>query len=54
LTTRVDDFFDRGILLVAAENPRGATVFKDLVADPPTSEQEFIVLWKLYILGIIT
>ena len=54
LTTRVDDFFDRGILLVAAENPRGATVFKDLVADPPTGEQEFIVLWKLYILGIIT
>jgi hypothetical protein len=53
LTTRVDDFFDRGILLVAAENPRGATVFKDLVADPPTSEQEFIVLWKLYILAII-
>jgi hypothetical protein len=40
LTTRVDDFFDRGILLVAAENPRGATVFKDLVSDPPTSEQE--------------
>jgi hypothetical protein len=53
LTTRVDDFFDRGILLVAAENPRGATVFKDLVADPPTTEQEFIVLWKLYVLAII-
>ena len=53
LTTRVDDFFDRGILLVAAENPRGATVFKDLVSDPPTSEQEFVVLWKLYVLTII-
>jgi hypothetical protein len=53
LTTRVDDFFDKGILLVAAENPRGATVFKDLVADPPTTEQEFIVLWKLYVLAIV-
>lgn len=53
LTTRVDDFFDKGILLVAAENPRGATVFKDLIADPPTTEQEFIVLWKLYVLAIV-
>jgi hypothetical protein len=53
LTTRADDFFDRGILLVAAENPRGATVFKDLITDPPTTEQEFIVLWKLYVLAII-
>ena len=53
LMTRTGDFFDRGILLVPAENPRGATVFKDLVADPPTSEREFIVLWKLYALTII-
>jgi hypothetical protein len=53
LTTRVDHFFDSGVLLVAAENPRGATVFKDLVADPPTTEQEFTVLWKLYVLAII-
>jgi hypothetical protein len=53
LMTKVGDFFDRGLLLVAAENPRGATVFKDLVADPPTSEREFIVLWKLYALAII-
>lgn len=54
LMTRAGDFFDRGILLVAAENPRGGTVFKDLVADPPTTENEFIVLWKLYVLTIIT
>jgi len=53
LMTRVGSFFDQGILLVAAENPRGATVFKDLVADPPTTENEFIVLWKLYALTII-
>jgi hypothetical protein len=53
LMTRAGDFFDRGILLVAAENPRGATVFKDLVADPPTTENEFIALWKLYTLTIV-
>jgi hypothetical protein len=53
LMTRVGDFFDRGILLIAAENPRGATVFKDLVADPPTTENEFIALWKLYAMTII-
>lgn len=27
LTTKTEKFFDRGILLVAAENPPGATVF---------------------------
>jgi hypothetical protein len=53
LMTKVGEFFDAGILLVAAENPRGATVFKDLVADPPTSEHEFVALWKLYALTII-
>jgi hypothetical protein len=52
LMTKVDTFFDQGILLVAAENPRGATVFKDLVADPPTTENEFVALWKLYVLTI--
>jgi hypothetical protein len=41
------------ILLVNAEKPRGTTVFKDLVAQPPTTEVEFVVLWKLYILTII-
>src|SRR6266851_2135653 len=54
LMTKSGDFFDRGILLVAAENPRGATVFKDLVADPPTTEVEFTALWKLYALAIIS
>jgi hypothetical protein len=53
LMTKTGTFFDQGILLVAAENPRGGTVFKDLVANPPTSENEFIVLWKLYVLTIV-
>lgn len=53
LMTKIDAFFDQGVLLVAAENPRGATVFKDLVANPPTTEVEFVALWKLYALAII-
>lgn len=48
-----DDLFDKGVFLVSAENPRGTTVFKDLIPDPPTTEQEFIVLWKIYLAVII-
>lgn len=48
-----NDLLDKGVLIVNAENPRGATVFRDLIADPPTTESEFIVLWKLYLLVII-
>ena len=53
LISRTDSLFDRNVLLVPAEKPRGATVFKDLEADPPTSEQEFVGLWKLYIVTLI-
>jgi len=53
LVARSDDLFDRGILLVAAEKPRGNPAFKDLVVDPPTSQQEFAGLWKLYFLCLI-
>jgi hypothetical protein len=53
LLRRDDELFDRGIILVSAENPKGTPAFKDLVADPPTSEVEFVSLWKLYILSLI-
>lgn len=45
---RATELFDRRILLAPAENPRGTPAFSDLVSDPPTSEQEFVGLWKLY------
>lgn len=48
-----EELFDRGVLTVSAENPRGATVFRDLVSDPPTTEREFIILWKIYIISLI-
>jgi hypothetical protein len=48
-----DDFFDRRVLLIAAENPQGAPAFKDLEVDPPTTEREFVAIWKLYFLSLL-
>lgn len=53
LVQRADDLEKRGVLVLPAENPRGAPVFKDLVADPPTNENEFRALWKLYFLALV-
>jgi hypothetical protein len=53
LLSRNSDLFDRSILLVAGENPRGATAFRDLVTDPPASEREFVGLWKLYVASLL-
>jgi hypothetical protein len=48
-----DRLKERGVNVVPAENPRGTPVFTNLVADPPTSEDEFRGLWKLYFLCLI-
>jgi hypothetical protein len=53
LLARSAKLFDRNVLLVGAENPRGATAFRDLLTDPPTSEREFIGLWKLYFSSLL-
>ena len=53
LLKRESDMIRDGIVLVSGENPRGTPAFKDLVSDPPTSEPEFVGLWKLYILSLI-
>lgn len=53
LVSRTDELFDRGIILVPAEKPRGAPAFTDLVVDPPASQQEFVGLWKLYFLCLL-
>lgn len=47
-----DKLFDNNILLTTAENPRGSTVFEGLSIQPPTSQTEFVRLWKLYFLII--
>ena len=53
LVAKTNELFDKNILLITAEQPRGATLFRDLVSDPPTSENEFISLWKLYIVTLV-
>lgn len=53
LMNRDGTFADEGILVVTAEKPRGNTVFQGLVADPPTTEIEFVSIWKLYILSLL-
>ncbi|HAO47015.1 MAG TPA: hypothetical protein DCQ97_08825 [Chitinophagaceae bacterium] len=52
LDSKKQELFDKSILLTTAENPRGNTVFENLNIDPPTTEIEFIRLWKLYFLVI--
>jgi len=49
LLSKDTELFERSILLVAGENPRGAPAFRDLALNPPASEIEFVGLWKLYI-----
>ncbi len=43
----------KSIYTSLAENPSGATVFKNLEIDPPPTELAFIQLWKLYILTLL-
>jgi len=52
LENETDKLFEKGILIISAENPRGNTVFSGLTTNPPTSEIEFINLWKLYFILI--
>jgi hypothetical protein len=53
LTLKKELLLAKNILIISAETPRGATIFKDIAIDPPTSEREFELLWKLYFLSII-
>lgn len=53
LDSKANQLFDRRVLLTTAENPRGDTVFTDLVSEPPTSENEFVFLWKLYYVSLV-
>ncbi|WP_108808176.1 P-loop ATPase, Sll1717 family [Aquimarina spinulae] len=52
LVNDIDNLFDESILVSLAENPQGNTAFSNLINDPPTSEIEFVRLWKLYFLVI--
>jgi hypothetical protein len=53
LRLKTQDLLDRMIIFAPGENVRGTPVFADLVLDPPTSEDQFRGLWKLYFLSLI-
>jgi hypothetical protein len=53
LLNRSDRLLDKRVVLVSAENPRGAPAFRDLVTNPPASEAEFLSLRKLFALSLI-
>jgi hypothetical protein len=53
LLSHEDELEKKRISVVAGENPRGATVFREQVTDPPAGEEEFRGLWKLYFLCLI-
>lgn len=54
LVARSDMLLDKNILLVPGEKPRGTPAFRDIVVDPPASEAEFVNLWKLYFLSLLS
>lgn len=47
------DLNTRGVFIISAENPRGATAFRGLVTDAPANERDFMFLWKLYFLSLL-
>jgi hypothetical protein len=53
LRTKRDELMARNIIPAAGENIRGTPVFEALVSDPPTSEEQFRGLWKLYFLSLL-
>ncbi len=54
LLLQKDELFEQqGTLLISIEKPTGKTVFSDITSHPPTSENEFITLWKIYICQLI-
>ena len=54
LDSEKESLFEKNILITSAENPRGNTVFRGLTLEPPTSERDFVRLWKLYFMVIVT
>jgi hypothetical protein len=50
---RSEDLLGRNIIVQPAENPEGTPVFQAVALDPPTSEEEFEGLWKLYFLSLV-
>src|SRR5665213_605004 len=53
LLDKSDELRGSGVHLITAEKPRGSTVLLDFATEPPAAEQEFVNLWKLYVLSLV-
>jgi hypothetical protein len=53
LQQQESSLFDEGIIVASAENARGTPAFRDVTANPPPSQSEFVALWKLYLLSLV-
>lgn len=53
LMNSIKDFEKENIILIPAEKPKGAPVFRKLAESPLASEEQFQFLWKLYFLSLI-
>jgi len=53
LINEQENLSKNGITLLSAEKPTGQTVFSDITSAPPTTESEFVSLWKIYICQLI-
>lgn len=53
LATTEYDLLDKNVHLLLAENPKGASAFKDFNISPPKNEFEFKSIWKLYFIVLI-
>ena len=52
MMNKKQEFKDRKILLISAENPDEDPAFTEISADLPTAEAEFKGLWKLYLCSV--
>ncbi|WP_067094186.1 P-loop ATPase, Sll1717 family [Marinomonas atlantica] len=53
LLNKSNSLYERDVFLISAEKPTGKTVFSDMSSEPPTQENEFITLWKVYFCQLI-
>lgn len=53
LLNNAPELQSRKIFLISAEKPTGKTVFSDITTEPPTSEDEFVMLWKIYFCQLV-
>ncbi len=49
----IQDYEKKGIKIIQAENIRGDTAFRSVIVDPPTDENTFKNIWKLYFIILI-